>query len=82
MVLENRATQPWIEMRYAEVLLTRAEAAAELASLGKADYLNDAYSCIDKIRNRAGATLLSSSEKSSVASFTSAVRKERRKELG
>lgn len=82
LVLENRATQPWIEMRYAEVLLTRAEAAAELASLGKADYLSDAYSCIDKIRNRAGATLLSSSEKSSVASFTSAVRKERRKELG
>ena len=80
-VLENRSDQPWIEMRYAEVLLTRAEAAAELASLGNPAYLNDAYTNIDKIRTRAGATLLTAAEKSSTDNFISAVRKERRKEL-
>lgn len=80
-VLENRSVQPWLEMRYAEVLLIRAEAAAELASLGTADYLNDAYTSIDKIRTRAGADLLSGAEKSSADAFIAAVRKERRKEL-
>lgn len=80
-VLENRSDQPWIEMRYAEVLLTRAEAAAELASLGNSSYLSDAYSAIDKIRSRAGATLLSGEEKGSTDNFIKAVRKERRKEL-
>jgi hypothetical protein len=33
-VLENRSDQTWIEMRYAEVLLNRAEAAYELNALG------------------------------------------------
>ncbi len=80
-VLENHSDQPWIEMRYAEVLLTRAEAAAELASLGNSSYLSEAYDCIDQIRERAGATLLSGTEKSSVDNFIEAVRKERRKEL-
>lgn len=80
-VLENRSDQPWIEMRYAEVLLTRAEAAAELASLGNAGFLGVAYDAIDKIRTRAGATLLTGEEKSSVNTFIGAVRKERRKEL-
>jgi hypothetical protein len=80
-VLENRSDQPWLEMRYAEVLLTRAEAAAELASLGNSTFLGVAYDCIDKIRTRAGATLLTGEEKSSVSTFINAVRKERRKEL-
>ncbi|MFT4154965.1 RagB/SusD family nutrient uptake outer membrane protein [Parafilimonas sp.] len=80
-VLENNEDQPWIEMRYAEVLLTRAEAEAELADLGNSDYLDDAYTCIDKIRLRAGATLLTTTETSSVSNFIEAVRKERRKEL-
>ena len=80
-VLENHSEQPWIEMRYAEVLLTRAEAAAELADLGNSSHLNDAYECIDKIRERAGANLLSTEEKASVPDFIQAVRKERRKEL-
>lgn len=79
--LENHDTDPWMELRYAEVLLTRAEAAAELASLGDDSYLSDAYTCIDAIRERAGATLLSDEEKSTVDNFISAVRKERRKEL-
>jgi len=80
-VLENRSVQPWLEMRYAEVLLIRAEAAAELATLGVADYLNDGYTSIDKIRTRAGADLLTGAEKASADAFISAVRKERRKEL-
>jgi starch-binding outer membrane protein, SusD/RagB family len=80
-VLENHSDQPWIEMRYAEVLLTRAEAAAELASLGTPDYIGDAQAQIDKIRTRAGANLLSGEEKASTDAFIAAVRKERRKEL-
>ncbi|MDR2948074.1 MAG: RagB/SusD family nutrient uptake outer membrane protein [Prevotella sp.] len=60
------STMPWVDMRYAEVLLNRAEAALELYQNGQTtidgtDLRNDAYECINKIRNRAGATLLSSS---------------------
>ncbi len=80
-VLENRSDQTWIEMRYAEILLNRAEAAYELFLAGKADvdYQNDAYVCINEIRERAGATLLSS--KTALNSID-IVRTERRKELG
>lgn len=60
-VLENHSDQTWIEMRYAEVLLNRAEAAYELYSLGESGtYLTDAYTCINAVRERAGANLLSS----------------------
>lgn len=57
------STQPWIEIRYAEVLLNRAEAAVELAQSGETSYngidmLQDAYECINDIRDRAGAVLL------------------------
>lgn len=56
--------QPWIEMRYAEILLNRAEAALELAQNGVAvagvDLAQDAFNCINMIRERAGATLLNS----------------------
>jgi hypothetical protein len=44
-----RSVQPWIDMRYAEVLLNRAEAAIELGNT------SDALTSINKIRNRAGA---------------------------
>jgi len=59
------STQPWIEIRYAEVLLNRAEAAIELAQSGEASYggtnmLQDAFNCINDIRDRAGANLLAS----------------------
>jgi hypothetical protein len=55
--------QSWIDMRYAEVLLNRAEAALELSQNGDAVYAttnmqDDAYQCINKIRQRAGASLL------------------------
>ena len=61
----HHSSQSWIDIRYAEVLLNRAEAALELAqngtaSYGGADMQQDAFDCMNKIRSRAGATLLSS----------------------
>ncbi len=70
------STQSWIETRYAEVLLNRAEAAIELAQAGIAvyqeeDMLEDAFKCINDVRDRAGANLLtSSSELSTDPAFT------------
>ena len=79
--LENHDDDPWIELRYAEVLITEAEAAAELASYGDNSKLNEGYECINQIRERAGANLLSDDEKNGVDNFIQVVRKERRKEL-
>lgn len=75
---ENNEAQTWIEMRYAEVLLNRAEAELELGSAGtNGANAADAFTIINQIRSRAGATLLSG-----VGSLTiDTVRKERRKEL-
>ena len=61
----HRSTQTWIDIRYAEVLLNRAEAAIELAQNGVSshsgkDMLSDAMTCINKVRARAGANLLTS----------------------
>ena len=70
------STQPWIEIRYAEVLLNRAEAAIELAQSGETTYsgvnlLQDAFGCINDIRDRAGATLLTNvTELSTDQAFT------------
>ncbi len=79
----NKSTQSWIELRYAEVLLNRAEAAYELfqagvttASTGE-NYRDEAFRCINQIRERGGATLLASSSDLNI----DVVRKERRKEL-
>ncbi len=80
-VLENRSDQTWIEMRYAEVLLNRAEAAFELYQSGAANsgtMQQDAFTTINAIRERAGATLLTSSGDLTL----DAVRNERRKEMG
>ena len=57
--------QSWIDIRYAEVLLNRAEAALELSQNGEGTYAgtnmqNDAFECINRIRERAGANLLTS----------------------
>ena len=79
-VLENNEAQPWIEMRYAEVLLNRAEAAFELNTAGQGgtvNYLQDAFADINQIRLRAGATLLASPAVNTIDS----IRLERRKEL-
>ncbi|MDR1202265.1 MAG: RagB/SusD family nutrient uptake outer membrane protein [Tannerellaceae bacterium] len=63
--VNHTSTQPWIEIRYAEMLLNRAEAAVELAQSGETSYggmdmLQDAFNCINDLRDRAGATLLNS----------------------
>jgi hypothetical protein len=77
-VLSNRSEQSWIEIRYAEVLLNRAEAAYELYSAGQgANYLTQALTDLNAIRERAGATLATEADLTSV----DVIRKERRKEL-
>jgi hypothetical protein len=64
------STTPWIEFRYAEILLNRAEADIET------NQLQDALNCLNDIRDRAGAPLLSLSDMT-----VSVVRNERCKEL-
>ncbi|TDX00330.1 RagB/SusD family nutrient uptake outer membrane protein [Dinghuibacter silviterrae] len=77
-VLENNETQTWIEMRYAEVLLNRAEAAMELYNAqGGANYLTDAMNDVNLIRARAGATTWTTVGTTPMDT----VRYERRKEL-
>lgn len=79
LVVLNRSVQSWIELRYGEVLLNRAEAAMELSEAGQgANYKEDAYTCINSIRERAGAALLEDASKVTI----DIVRIERRKELG
>jgi hypothetical protein len=61
----HTSTSTWIDIRYAEALLNRAEAALELAQNGVTAYAGanmqeDAFQCINKIRARAGATPLNS----------------------
>jgi starch-binding outer membrane protein, SusD/RagB family len=74
----NRSEQSWIEIRYAEILLNRAEAAYELFSLGEAgNYLSVALNDLNAIRERAGATQAVLGDLNSVDT----IRKERRKEL-
>jgi len=62
----RNGSQTWIDIRYAEVLLNRAEAALELAQAGVTtvdgiDMQTDAFEVMNIIRTRAGATLLTSS---------------------
>jgi len=73
----NRTETPWIEMRYAEMLLTRAEAAVELQTYGDASKIDDAVACMKAIRERAGAKKVYSASDLTV----DLVRKERRMEL-
>ena len=76
--LGNGSKVPWTEMRYAEVLLIAAEAAAELKELGDASHMNDAATYINNIRARAGAF----NRNYSASTLTrDVVRLERRKEL-
>jgi hypothetical protein len=63
------STQSWIDIRYAEVLLNRAEAAMELNNTA------DALAIINQLRDRAGAPLLTG------AISIDTVRNERCKEL-
>ncbi|MDR0413692.1 MAG: RagB/SusD family nutrient uptake outer membrane protein, partial [Dysgonamonadaceae bacterium] len=77
-VVGGKSTTTWIEMRYAEILLIRAEAAVELNALGDASKMSDAVACMQTIRDRAGAFRKYTTE----AELTiDAVRRERRMEL-
>jgi hypothetical protein len=72
---------PWLEFRYAEMLLTRAEAGVELNALGDASKLSDAVECMRQIRERAGAARVYTSSDLSGANGINLVRKERRMEM-
>lgn len=52
--------QDWFEFRYAEVLLNYAEAAAELAAAGVADYVTQGLNDLNDVRDRAGVDPASS----------------------
>ena len=82
---EGKSDQPFILMRYAEVLLAAAEAAVELSIAGQPspvgdDMLQVATDAIRDIQNRAGAEEITSKLTATEAS-RNIVRKERRKEL-
>lgn len=82
---EGKSAQPFVLMRYAEVLLNVAEAGVELALAGEvspdgSDMLQVATDAVNAIRERAGATLLAGSIAAS-EDGRNIVRKERRKEL-
>ena len=75
-IVEAYSTQSWIEIRFAEVLLTAAEAIMELNSLGQTLPVSEALDYVNSIQNRAGATI------TPLASFDlNTVRKEWRKEF-
>lgn len=82
---EGKCDQHFVLMRYAEVLLNMAEAAVELSMAGVAspdgdNLLQQATEAVNKIRSRAGATLLTGTlDNTNVG--RNIVRRERRKEL-
>lgn len=69
-VLNGRSEQGWIDFRYAEILLNRAEAGFQLG------HVDDALACINQIRERAGAKMYTSGMLSAEL-----IQKERRMEL-
>lgn len=86
LVLEARSEQSFILMRYAEILLNVAEAAAELTLAGDAapagdNYQQIAYDAIKAIRERAGADPLVGISDLSDLNGLKIIRKERTKEL-
>lgn len=70
MLLNWNSEQDWIDFRYAEILLNKAEAAFYLGKKA------EALTAINEIRDRAGAKLLTESQLTE-----DAIRKERRMEL-
>ena len=73
----SRTETPWIEMRYAEMLLIRAESAMELKSFGDDSKVDDAVNSIKAIRERAGSNKVYSAADLTI----DLVRKERKMEL-
>jgi len=83
---EGKSDQPWMLMRYADVLLSVAEAGVELAMAGAPcpvegdNMLHEASEAIRDIRNRAGADPLLN-DLTADENSRNTVRRERRKEL-
>ena len=86
LVLEARSEQPFVLMRYGEILLNVAEAAYELKLAGETapsgdDYQLIAYNAIKDLRERAGADPLVGPSDLTDDAGLQIIRKERRKEL-
>jgi len=86
LVLEGRSEQPFVLMRYAEILLNAAEAASELMLAGESapggdNFQQIAYDAIREIRERAGADPLVGMSDLSGEDGLKIIRRERRKEL-
>ncbi len=86
LVLEGRSEQPFVLMRYGEILLNVAEAAAELMLAGEPapegdNFQQIVYDAIREIRERAGADPLTGMSDISGTEGLQIIRKERRKEL-
>lgn len=88
LVLEARSEQPFVLMRYGEILLNVAEAASELTLAGQTDptgggdnMLQIAYDAINAIRERAGAEPMTGLANIAGQNGLQLIRKERRKEL-
>jgi len=82
---EGKSAQPFVLMRYAEVLLNAAEAAVELQLAGVAtpdgsNLMQVASDAVNEIRERAGADKLTGTISADITG-RNIVRKERRKEL-
>lgn len=81
-----QSTQPFVMMRYADVLLIAAEAGVELSIAGEKspagdDMLATATDAINQIRKRAGCKILLNSKLSGDENSRNIVRRERRKEI-
>lgn len=86
LVLEARSEQPFVLMRYAEILLNAAEAGYELMLAGETAPSGDnfqqiAYDAIRLIRERAGADPLAGVTEFTGNKGLQIIRKERKKEL-
>ncbi|RYZ32447.1 MAG: RagB/SusD family nutrient uptake outer membrane protein, partial [Sphingobacteriales bacterium] len=85
LVLESRSEQPFVLMRYAEILLNAAEAANELLLAGQSisgeNLQQVAFEAIRDIRERAGAAPLTGAGEVIGTAGLAVIRKERRKEL-
>lgn len=82
---EGKSAQPYILMRYAQVLLTAAEAGVELALAGEpspdgSDMLQVATDAVNAIRERAGASQLTTTLAANIDA-RNIVRREQRKEF-
>ena len=83
---EGRCVQHFVLLRYAEILLTMAEAACELSLLGQtspdgANMLQLSEDAIKAIRSRAGATVDADLPLAFTEAGRDLIRKERQKEL-